>query len=125
VSTSTTYASNRAQYKILLLLDALQYEPLSVAELADELPMCRASIKMYLAHVGAHVAQYLRTPYNYVPRYSMSGKRAYKPKAMSNAERKRLEWQKIRNDPALHEARKEYRRKTKTGILSITSKWVK
>lgn len=106
------YRTNLAQYRILLLLAAMDTGPKSCIELAELCGMHKSGIPAYLTHMCARIADY--GPYQRgrrTPLYDMSpGRDRPEPRGLSVAEHARLFRKRLLDDPGAHMAYNAKRR---------------
>lgn len=118
------FTTHLAQYKILLILAALDERPKSARELADELHIDRSLVPQYLKHMGARVAAWVRPGTgNLVPYYDMKRcQPAQRPAPLTETQRKRARWKRIKADPVRHarvKALQRANRSNRRGAMTV------
>lgn len=114
-----TFLSDRAQYRILLLLVAMDGAVKSSDELAAEVGATQSGMSLYLRHIGARVAKWEQrgkgrlTPlYDLLPLPSVR-----KPHHMTATESRSRYWRSIKADPVWHEQHK-FKQRVRDGLRS-------
>lgn len=99
-----TFASRKTQQRIALLLSELTKQPMTRDEVQCLLGICKRSTLAYLAHLGAeprciYIKRWAVTGGPLAPVYALGNRPdAVRPPSLSDQERSKLEWQRIRSD---------------------------